>query len=80
MLIPLHGTTPTKRMMTRRTQVGVPSLGSGPSEELLGESEEVPLRACLVRVRARGKKRERMEERGVARRVARRDPIVVNRV
>lgn len=74
MLIPLQGTMPTRRMITRRTHVGV--VGFRLSEEL-GES---PLRACRVKVRARGKKTERMEERGVARRVARRDPIVVRRV
>jgi len=69
MLIPDQGTIPTSRKTVKRTQVGDVALVPGP------ESASNMLRA---NANGRGKKWVRKGERGAARSVARRDPIVVS--
>ena len=73
-LMPDHGTMPTRRIIERRTQTGVLGL----EEPLIWEGEgEGPWRADFVRVRALGKKRTARGPTGVARSEERREPPVV---
>ena len=73
-LMPDHGTIPTRRIIERRTQIGVldfevpliSGVGDGP-----------PWRADFVSVMALGKKRMTRGPTGVARSEERRDPPVV---
>ena len=73
-LMPDHGTTPTRRIIERRTQMGVIDLETPLISGMEGEG---PWRADFVRVRALGKKRTTRGPTGVARREERREPPVV---
>jgi hypothetical protein len=74
-LIPDHGTMPTRRIIERRTQTGVVG---GLEEPLMSEVEgEGPWRAYFVRMRALGKMRMMRGPTGVARREERREPPAV---
>lgn len=73
-LIPDHGTIPTRRSIERRTQMGVIGLET---PLISGVEGEGPWRADFVRVRALGKKRTTRGPTGVARREERREPPVV---
>ena len=80
MLIPDHGITPIRRKMDRRTQ-GADFEFESASVEFGFELElEPPSRASLVIARARGKALLRNGANGAANKVAKIDPIVVNRV
>jgi hypothetical protein len=73
-LMPDHGTRPTRRIIERRTQMGVLGLET---PLISGVEGEGPRRADFVRVRALGKKRTTRGLTGVARSEERREPPVV---
>lgn len=73
MLIPDHGTTPMRRSTERRTHADDLDLDFAPRS-----GSESPSNALRVMSSARGKKWVRNGARGVASRVAQRDPIVVS--
>ena len=80
MLMPDHGITPIRRKIDRRTQ-GADFEFESASVEFGFELElEPPSRASLVIARARGKALLRNGANGAANKVAKIDPIVVNRV
>ena len=72
--MPDHGTTPTRRIVERRTQMGVLDLEV---PLVSGVDDSGPWRADLVSARALGKKRTRRGPTGAARSEERREPPVV---
>lgn len=77
--MPDQGTTPISRNTERRTQAGDLFLDVSAESESRSNSES-PLRAARVISRARGKRYVRNGARGVARRVAHAEPVVVRTV
>jgi len=73
-LMPDHGTMPTRRMTERRAQTGVLGLEV---PLISGVEDGLPWRADFVRVMALGKKRMTRGPMGVARSEERREPPVV---
>ena len=76
MLIPDHGTTPTRRSTERRTQAG--DLGLDGDPEGSGSKSESPPRALRVISNARGKSLARKGPRGAESKVAQAEPTVVS--
>lgn len=76
-LMPDHGTTPTNRKTDNRTHADDLLLCTSVVESSCGLSDS-PWSAVRVMSRARGKRYVRNGARGVARRVAQMDPIVVS--
>lgn len=84
-----QGTTPTSRRTDNRTHAGVPPEDAdksldcadfGPTTEEEEEEKASPSRACLVISTGRGKTRDKVGARGMARRVENIEPRLVSRV